>query len=325
MVSRVIIGLAVVALIIASAFAWAVNAFNRPGPLTAETTVVIEQGDGLAAVAARLADAGVISDPLLFRLGVRLLGDARGLRAGEYAFGPGASMRSVVASLAAGRTLDRRLTIPEGLTSAAIVELINAAPALSGTLDAVPAEGSLLPETYHYSYGDSRGELVARMQEAMTRTVAELWPQRAAGLPLGTAQQAVILASIVEKETGLAAERPRVAAVFINRLKRGMPLQADPTIAYGLALEGAAPGRPLTRADLARRSPYNTYLQRGLPPGPIANPGRASLAAVLNPADTDELYFVADGSGGHAFARTLEEHNRNVAKWRRKQTAPATP
>lgn len=324
MVLRVIIGLAVVALIIASAFAWAVNAFNRPGPLTAETTVVIEPGAGLAAVATRLADAGVISDPLLFRLGVRLLGDARGLRAGEYAFGPGASMRSVVARLAAGRTVDRRLTIPEGLTSAAIVELVNAAPALSGTLETVPAEGSLLPETYHYSYGDSRAELVARMQEAMTRTVAHLWPQRAAGLPLVSAQQAIILASIVEKETGIASERPRVAAVFINRLKRGMPLQADPTIAYGLALEGASPGRPLTRADLARRSPYNTYLQRGLPPGPIANPGRASLEAALNPADTEDLYFVADGSGGHAFARTLEEHNRNVTKWRRKQTAPAT-
>ncbi len=325
MLPRVVIGVGVVALILATAFAWAMNAFKRPGPLTAETTVIIKSGDGLAEVTQRLADAGVISDRLLFRIGVRVLGDARGLRAGEYAFGPGTSMRSVVASLAAGRTLDRRLTIPEGVTSAAIVELINAAPALSGTLDRVPAEGSLLPETYHYSYGDSGAELIARMQEAMARTVAELWPQRAAGLPLVSAQQAVILASIVEKETGIDAERPRVAAVFINRLKRGMPLQADPTIAYGLALEGAAPGRPLTRADLARRSPYNTYLQRGLPPGPIANPGRASLEAVLNPADTDELYFVADGSGGHAFARTLEEHNRNVAKWRRRQTAPATP
>ena len=325
MIPRVVISLGVVALILASAFAWAMNAFKRPGPLTAETTVVIEPGAGLAEVTQRLADAGVIADRLLFRIGVRVLGDARGLRAGEYAFGPGTSMRSVVASLAAGRTLDRRLTIPEGVTSAAIVELINAAPALSGTLDGVPAEGSLLPETYHYSYGDRRAELIARMQEAMARTVAELWPKRAAGLPLVSAQQAVILASIVEKETGIDAERPRVAAVFINRLKRGMPLQADPTIAYGLALEGAAPGRPLTRADLARRSPYNTYLQRGLPPGPIANPGRASLEAVLNPADTDELYFVADGSGGHAFARTLEEHNRNVAKWRRRQTAPATP
>jgi UPF0755 protein len=322
MIPRVIIGLAAVALILVIAFAWAVNAFNRPGPLTGETTVVIEPGDGLAGVTQRLADAGVISDPLLFRIGVQVLGDARGLRAGEYAFGPGASMRSVVASLAAGRTLDRRLTIPEGLTSAAVVELINAAPALSGTLATVPAEGSLLPETYHYSYGDSRAELIARMQEAMSRTLAELWPKRDAGLPLVSAQQAVILASIVEKETGISAERPRVAAVFINRLKRGMPLQADPTIAYGLALEGAAPGRPLTRADLARRSPYNTYLRRGLPPGPIANPGRASLEAVLHPADTDELFFVADGSGGHAFARTLEEHNRNVAKWRRKQAAP---
>lgn len=325
MILRVIIGIAVVALIVASAFAWAMNAFNRPGPLTAETTVVIEPGAGLAAVTQRLAEAGVISDPLLFRLGVRILGDAGGLRAGEYAFGPGASMRSVVASLAAGRTIDRRFTIPEGLTSAAVVELIAAAPALSGTLDTIPEEGTLLPETYHYSYGDSRVELVARMQEAMSRTLAELWPTRAAGLPLVSAQQAVILASIVEKETGIDAERPRVAAVFVNRLKRGMPLQADPTIAYGLALEGAAPGRALTRADLARRSPYNTYLTRGLPPGPIANPGRASLEAVLNPADTDDLYFVADGSGGHAFARTLEEHNRNVAKWRRRQAAPATP
>lgn len=328
---RVLRGVVVlcVALAVAAgaAFALGAHVFNRAGPATAETTVVIPKGDGLAAIAARLEDAGIVDQAMIFRLGVRLSGAAAGMRAGEYLIPPGASMAEVAAILGAGRTVARRLTVPEGLTSAEIVALVAATPGLDGAAGPVPAEGTLLPETYHYSYGDSRASVIARMGEAMTATLVELWPGRAAGLPLATPAEAVVLASIVEKETGLAAERPRVAGVFINRLERGIPLQADPTVAYALIADGDGDGngngngnggdRPLSRADLDRPSPYNTYLVRGLPPGPIANPGRASLEAVLHPADTDELYFVADGSGGHAFARTLDEHNRNVATWRR--------
>ncbi len=319
MILRAVLVLGAIALIAAGAAAWALHQFNRPGPATSEATVIIDKGDGLAAIAERLRKAGVIADPLIFRLGVRAMGEAGNLQAGEYAFAPGTSARSVAAELATGRTVVRRLTVPEGLTSAEIAALVASTPGLAGEVEAVPKEGTLLPETYHFSYGDSRAELTARMQKAMAAAVAELWPQRSADLPFASPTEAVTLASIVEKETALPAERPRVAAVFINRLKRGMPLQADPTVAYAKSAEGEAADRPLTRADLARPSPYNTYLNRGLPPTPIANPGRASLEAVLNPADSDELYFVADGSGGHAFARTLAEHNRNVADWRRRQ------
>ncbi len=313
------------AVLAGAAFALGAHVFNRPGSMTAETTVLIPRGDGLAAIAGRLEDAGVIDQAMIFRLGVRLSGSAAAMRAGEYLIPPGASMAEVAAILGAGRTVARKLTVPEGLTSAEIVALVAATPGLDGEAGPVPAEGALLPETYHFSYGDSRASLIARIGAAMTATLGELWPRRAADLPLASPAEAVVLASIVEKETGLAAERPRVARVFINRLNRGIPLQADPTVAYALAADGAGGGagenRPLTRADLERPSPYNTYLVRGLPPGPIANPGRASLEAVLNPADTDELFFVADGSGGHAFARTLDEHNRNVAAWRRRQNA----
>lgn len=320
MILRIFLLLCLIAAIAGGAATWGLHEFDRAGPATGETTVIVDKGDGLASIAERLAEAGVIADPLIFRLGVRALGDAGNLRAGEYAFAPGISMRAVAAELAAGRTVVRRLTVPEGLTSIEIAAALAATPGLAGDVGSVPEEGALLPETYHFSYGDNRAEMLARMKAAMTEAVADLWPRRAADLPFDTPAEAVVLASIVEKETGLAAERPRVAAVFINRLKRGMPLQADPTVAYARLADGEQNDRPLTRADLERSSPYNTYLLRGLPPGPIANPGRASLEAVLNPADTDELYFVADGSGGHAFARTLAEHNRNVAAWRRRQS-----
>lgn len=307
----------VLAVLAGAAFALGNHVFTRPGPAATETTVIVPKGDGLAAIAGRLEGAGVIDQATVFRLGIRLSGAAGGMRAGEYLIPPGASMADIASILGAGRTVARRLTVPEGLTSAEIVALVAATPGLDGAAGPIPAEGTLLPETYHFSHGDSRAALIARMGEAMSATLAELWPVRAENLPLATPQEAVVLASIVEKETGLTAERPRVAAVFINRLNRGIPLQADPTVAYALAADGVGGERPLTRADLDRPSPYNTYLVRGLPPGPIANPGRASLEAVLHPADTAELYFVADGSGGHAFARTLDEHNRNVAAWRR--------
>ena len=298
---------------------WAFEQYRGPGPLAARTTIVIPKGADVSTIAARLADAGVIANPLILRLGARFDEADERLRAGEYAFVPGISAREVVAKLTEGLTVVRRLTIPEGLPAAEVVALVAAADGLEGEVGPIPAEGSLLPETYYISYGDSRVDLIRRMAKAMDRTLAELWEGRAPDLPLETPEEALILASIVEKETAVPEERPRVAAVFVNRLRKGMLLQSDPTVAYGLALEAGPATRPLTFADLKKSTPYNTYVIEGLPPGPIANPGRAALEAVLHPAETEEFYFVADGTGGHAFARTLEEHNRNVANWRKIQ------
>lgn len=220
-----------------------------------------------------------------------------------------------------GRTVVHRVTVPEGLTSVEIVAIVAASEVLEGAVPPPPVQGALLPETYHVARGDERAAVIGRMAEAMNEALARLWPTRAPDLPLASPAEAVILASIVEKETGIAAERAKVAGVFYNRLALGMPLQSDPTVVFALT-DGKMPlGRALTRDDLAIDDPYNTYKVNGLPPGPIANPGLASLEAVLKPEATDALYFVADGTGGHAFARTLDEHNRNVAKWRKLQDA----
>ncbi|MFQ5984699.1 MAG: endolytic transglycosylase MltG [Alphaproteobacteria bacterium] len=303
--------------VVLAVLAWGRAQFERPGPLERETTVILARGIGLAGIAATLAEEGVIESPLVFTVGVRLIGADRRLQAGEYAFPAAVSAREVVDVLMNGRIVVRRVTVPEGLTSMQVVALLEATDGLTGSVDRVPEEGSLLPETYHFSFGDRRAELIARMQEAMPATLTELWADRAPDLPFTRPKDAQILASIVEKETALEEEHRRIAGVFINRLRRNMRLQSDPTVVYGIT-GGAGPlDRPLTREDLERKTPYNTYLISGLPPGPIANPGRAAIAAVLNPAETDELYFVADGKGGHAFARTLEEHNRNVARWHR--------
>jgi UPF0755 protein len=287
------------------------------GPATEETVVVLPRGAGLAEITAALLEARVIDHPWLFRIAVRVLGRDRQLKAGEYAFPARATPQGVIAMLASGETVARRLTVPEGLTVAEVFKLLESVEALEGELPPPPAEGSLLPETYFYAFGDSRIGLVARMQDAMRRTLEALWSGRAEDLPFRTRQEALILASIVDKETGVADERDKVAAVFINRLRRGMRLQADPTVIYGLTAGNGQLGRELNRRDWEHDSAYNTYQIDGLPPSPIGNPGRASIEAVLNPAAVDYLYFVADGSGGHAFARTLEEHNRNVAKWRK--------
>ncbi|HYD99484.1 MAG TPA: endolytic transglycosylase MltG [Alphaproteobacteria bacterium] len=290
---------------------------STPGPLAADATVVVPRGTGTRSIATALQEAGVIDRPWLFAVLARFAPDGRPLKAGEYQFTAGIAPGAVLEALRAGRTVARRLTIPEGLTAQQIVELLRAETALSGDVHKLPAEGSLLPDTYHFSYGDSRAAMVERMQTAMREAIAELWPKRAKDLPFDTIEEAVTLASIVEKETGQPEERPRVAGVYVNRLRKGMKLQADPTTIYGITGGKGPLGRSITRADLTDDNPYNTYVITGLPPGPIANPGRESLAAVMNPQSTDELYFVADGTGGHAFARTLAEHNRNVAKWRR--------
>ncbi len=291
--------------------------FTQPGPLDATRRVVVEAGMGLEGIAERLTEANVISDPLVFRIGAKLTDQATRLKAGEYEFPPGVTMQGVLDQLNTGDTVVRRLTIPEGLTSAEVVTLIEAAEGLVGEVPEIPAQGVLLPETYHYAWGDSRADLVARMRASLQAALDELWIGRAEGLPLETPQQAVVLASIIEKETGVDGERALVSSVFINRLNRGMRLQSDPTVVFALT-EGAGPlDRALTRADWQIEHPYNTYRIDGLPPGPIANPGRAALAAALAPAESDYLYFVADGTGGHAFATSLAEHNRNVARWRR--------
>ena len=300
---------------------WAYNAFERPGPLGEETTVVFPTGVSLNGIAAQLAEAGVIERPWLFKLGVRISGAARELRAGEFAFAAGISARGVMEALVEGRTVVRRITVPEGWMTFQIVELVAAADGLEGEVPDGVAEGALLPETYYFSLGESRAEVTGRMAAAMRDAVAELWPGRAEGLPFDTPEAAVILASIVEKETGFSGERAHIAGVFINRLRKGMRLQSDPTVIYAITKGLSQLDRPIRRSELERNDPYNTYVIYGLPPTPIASPGRAALEAVLNPLATKDLYFVADGSGGHVFARTLAEHNRNVAKWRQIEKA----
>jgi UPF0755 protein len=310
-----------------AAFLWLDQGFRAPGPATAEIIVDIPRGEGVRAISRRLADAGVIPrPPLLFDVSLRLFGGERPLRAGEYAFPAGTSMAEVAMRLQEGRVVVHRLTVPEGLTVAQILALVAAEPLLSGDLPRPPPEGRLLPETYGFAKGDSRSALVDRMAEAMKRTLGEAMPQLAPGLPYSTEAEVLTLASIVEKETGIPAERAQVAGVFVNRLRLGMRLQSDPTVIYGLT-QGQGPlDRSLTRADLERPSAHNTYVITGLPASPIANPGRAAIEAVLRPLATEHLYFVADGKGGHAFAPTLAEHNANVRRWlegrRRANTAP---
>jgi len=289
--------------------------YTTPGPLQAAKIVVIPKGAGVFATGATLAAAGVIDHPLWFALGTYLTGRGHGLQAGEYEFATALSPRAAADLIDSGKVVRHRLTIPEGLTSAEIVALVDAAPALDGTIDAQPPEGTLLPDTYFYVLGNTRPELLDRMQRAMARALAAAWAARVAGLPLASPAEALTLASIVEKETAKPDERARVAGVYIERLKIGMKLQADPTVVYVLTQGGAVRlAHPLEHDDLAVPSPYNTYLEKGLPPTPIANPGLAALTAALHPEHRGELYFVADGTGGHVFAKTLDEHNRNVAK-----------
>jgi UPF0755 protein len=318
------------------------STFDQPGPLAHTTVVVIPKGEGVYEIASRLEREGVVSDRRLFManyLAARLYsGYADGkpvqLKAGEFEVRKQASLRQVLETLTEGRAVLYKITIPEGLTSMQIIERLRAEPNLDGEITDIPAEGTLLPDTYKFSRGMQRQELIERMRSEQQKFAAAVWDKRQRDLPLTTVEQATILASIVEKETGRPDERERVASVFINRLRARMRLQSDPTVIYGLAGGQGTLGRPITRADLEARNPYNTYQIDGLPPTPICNPGRSAIEATLNPAKTADLYFVADGTGGHTFSPTLKEHNSAVQVWRRlerearakqEQQAAATP
>jgi len=307
------------------AYLWFSREVLEPGPLAQTTTVVIASGSGLGAVASQLESAGVVTHARFFELEARRSGQARALKPGEYRFEPGVSIASALDKIVRHDVVVRFVTIPEGLVSADIRRILAEAEGLTGDVTAAIDDGDLLPETYRYEWGDTRAAVVGRMRAARDQALAELWANRAQDLPVSTPQEAVILASIVEKETGVASERPRVAAVFINRLRRGMKLQSDPTVIYGIAPAAGTLNRAITRADLDAPNAFNTYIVTGLPPSPICHPGRAALAAVLNPLRSDELYFVADGAGGHAFAATLDEHNKNVARWRKIERERAAP
>ncbi len=336
-------------LVVGGAIAFGKTQFERPGDLDDVRTVNIRPGTALGTIADQLQNAGVIGNRWLFVAGVWFSKEQSNLKAGEYLVPAHASMRDIMEQMVGGRVVVYSVTVPEGLTSRQIVDCLEAdtalvdgatsglterqidncrkaAGVLVGTIDAVPAEGSLLPDTYPFSRGDTRQGLIDRMRRDRDRFVADVWGRRAPDLPLNSPDELVTLASIVEKETSLADERSQVAAVYVNRLRLKMPLQADPTVVYALFKGEAKPaGYALSRADLQTKSPYNTYVNPGLPPGPIANPGRAALEAAANPSRTRDLYFVADGNGGHAFAETYDQHLRNVARYRASANAAPAP
>ena len=295
--------------------------YERPGPLEADRTVVVPKGKGRIQIAEYLETEGIIGNRWTFVAG-HLFQSTFGpkknldLKAGEYQVKEHASMRQVLETLTEGKSIQYKVAVPEGLTSQQIVDRLKADSNLSGEIASIPADGTLLPDTYLISKGMGRQELVDRMQAQMQEFLAPIWEKRQAELPLRTPEEAIVFASVVEKETGKPDERDRVSAVFHNRLKKGMRLQSDPTIVYGLVGGQGALGRSLTKPDIESKTPYNTYQINGLPPGAICNPGRASIEAALNPAATNDIYFVADGSGGHAFSETLKEHNAAVQKWR---------
>jgi UPF0755 protein len=296
---------------------WFNQQIEAPGPSGAVQTVQLQSGSGLISIAYQLEREGLVSDARLFRAMVTIDGGDRALRAGEFEVPAGASMAEIYDILRFGDTIQHPVTLAEGLTSAMVVRALSEHDKLTDDMVGVPAEGTLLPETYMVDRGTSRSVVLARMAQAQSDLLDELWPTRAENLPFSTREEAIILASIVEKETGIGAERGEVATVFVNRLRLGMRLQTDPTIIYGIT-QGEPLGRGIRRSEIDdANNVYNTYQIDGLPPGPIANPGEAAIRAVLNPPEHDYLYFVADGTGGHAFARTLSEHNRNVARWRR--------
>jgi UPF0755 protein len=292
--------------------------FEAPGPATVARTFLVKPGQGTGQIAAGLEDEGIVSDSLIFQLGYRTYGGDETMKAGEYEVQPGMSMREVMELLQSGKSIMYSITVPEGLTVIQALKRIADEPSLSGAMPTeVPPEGSLAADTQRFTRGTDRKSIIAKMASQQKDLIDEVWAKRSPDLPIDDINDFVTLASIVEKETGINDERPRVASVFLNRLRKKMRLQSDPTIIYGIFGGAGKPAdRPIYQSDIEKPTPYNTYVISGLPPTPIANPGRAALEAVANPAQTDDLYFVADGTGGHVFAKTLQEHNKNVARWR---------
>ena len=301
-------------------FYYAMSAYQEPGPLPTNAHFVVRNGAGLAEIATSLERGGMVSDARVFRyVTATYLEEGETLKAGEYEIKANASMKEIMELLKSGKSILYAFSMPEGLTVKQVFQKLAADPILEGDLPAeLPAEGSLRPDTYKFSRGTKRSEIVDQMLAAQQRLIDDIWEKRDPDLPINTKEEFVILASIVEKETGKDDERAHVASVFLNRLNKGMRLQSDPTIVYGLfGGDGKPADRPIYQSDLKKETPYNTYIIKGLPPGPIANPGKAALEAVAQPWKTDDLYFVADGTGGHVFAATLDEHNANVRRWRK--------
>jgi UPF0755 protein len=321
---RIAIFILALGVIAAGMAGWLFYAWTAAGPAAKPSVVLIPPRRASHDIARQLQEAGAVSNAMLFEAELRLRGLSAKVKAGEYALQPQASMADIAAILVAGKSILHKLTVAEGLTSDMVHKLIAADPVLAGNAGPVPAEGALLPETYLFTRGTSRAELIDRMEEAEKKFLAAHWAGRAPGLPLATPEQAVILASIVEKETARPEERRHIAAVFVNRLKLGMRLQSDPTIIYGIT-RGYPLGRGIRESEIEAATPYNTYAVDGLPPTPICNPGKDSLAAVLEPEASNDLYFVADGEGGHVFAATIAQHQRNVAAWRATERARRAP
>ena len=290
-----------------------VRCWGGSGPAPRTLTVQVAEGSSLASAARALESVGAITSASRFRLFARVFGSGEPIKAGEYRIPPRTSPSDILKMLQGGKVLQRLVVVPEGYPSVLVHDALAKADGLTGSVP-VPTEGSVLPDSYAFQRGDTRASVVARMQTAMRDYLATAWAKRKPGIAVTTPQQAIILASIVEKETGKPSERRTVAAVYANRLKRGMPLQADPTVIYPIT-KGRPLGRRILRSELQAKNGYNTYAEAGLPVGPIANPGRASIDAVLDPAQSNALYFVADGTGGHVFADTLDQHNANVRKW----------
>ena len=308
------VGIAAVALVILVSLG--IQRVGAPGPLPADKVVVIAPGTDVSDIIDQLQSAGVIDSSALMSATLIAEGDRNRIKAGEYLFKQSASLREVIDTLVSGKQILHAITIPEGLTSEQAVDRLNGDDILTGDVKTVPKEGTLMPDTYKFARGTTRDQLLHTMQQEQKRIVAEVWSHRAADLPIRSPFEMLTLASIVEKETGKADERPRVAGVFVNRLTRGIPLQSDPTVVYGLVGGKGTLGRGILKSELEQKTPYNTYAVSGLPPGPICNPGRAAMEAVANPSRTKDIYFVADGTGGHAFAETLDQHRQNVARWR---------
>jgi UPF0755 protein len=319
----VVVGNAIITIVLVlmigagGAYFYGKQKLEAPGPLQEDKVVIIPSRAGMTDIAEILQKEGVIDSNRWAFIGSVFALKARSeLKPGEYAFHKNASLRDVIGTMVEGKVVQHAITIPEGLTSEQIVTRLSDNDIFSGTVREVPREGTLLPETYKFPRGTAREQVIARMQQAERRVLAEIWERRNPDLPIKTPEQLVTLASIVEKETGKADERSRVAAVFVNRLRQRIKLQSDPTIIYGLVGGKGTLGRPIKRSEITQPSPYNTYVIDGLPPGPIANPGRASLEAAANPARTRDLFFVADGSGGHIFTETYDQHQKNVARLR---------